>query len=287
MLTDRVQAARLPRRGPLIRELGVVALAYFVYFRVRGMTEGDWASALRNAKEIEGLERSLGIFVEPTLQAAILGHPWIVDLLNFIYLWGHWPVIGLAALWLYRTRPASYRLYRNAFLVSGAIGLCLFVVYPVAPPRLVGVEFVDTVAQRADVFRLLQPKELTNQYAAFPSLHFGWNLLVGIAVIEGTRRWTVRALGLLSPLAMLAAIVLTANHYLLDAVGGAIVALIGLIVAHALASWQLRPVPELRVAAVGGLGAQHSPDSRPHEQQTRAHVLFRRAEIEGRAGSLL
>ena len=216
------------RRKAFLREAGIVISAYFAYFVVRGATEGDVVSALRHARAIENLERSLGLFVEPALQAAIVGERWLVDLANWVYVWGHWPIIGLIAIWLYYSPPASYRLFRNAFLISGAIGLAIFMTFPTAPPRLAGLGLVDTVVQHSNFYHLLQPPQLTNQYAAFPSLHFGWNLLIGIAlVVESPRRW-LRLFGAALPVAMLAAVVLTANHYVIDAVAGAAVALIGL-----------------------------------------------------------
>ncbi len=222
------------RRVAFLRETALVLAAFFVYHLVRGATEGDVASALRHARAIEDIERSLGLFVEPTFQAAVVGERWLVDLANWVYLWGHWPVIGLIAIWLYRSRPTSYRLLRNAFLFSGAIGLDIFIAFPTAPPRLAGLGLVDTVVQHSNFYHLLQPPELTNQYAAFPSLHFGWNLLIGITLIVESPHKLSRLAGAALPLAMLAAVVLTANHYVIDAVAGAVVALIGLALARSL-----------------------------------------------------
>lgn len=280
--TPQMQRPKAHRRR-LLREAALVAGAYLAYFRVRGATEGDLATALQHADAVQTLERSLGIFVEPALQTAVLGKPWLVDLLNGLYLFGHWPVIVAAGIWLYTTRPQSYQLYRNAFLISGAIGLYFFFVFPTAPPRLAEFGLVDTVTERADIFRILQPRELTNQYAAFPSLHFGWNLLVGIALIQGSRRWSVRLLGLLSPLAMFAAIILTANHYLLDAAAGATVALIGLAAAHVLMTHQPHPVAALRNAAQGTLVVIRASTSAVIDEQMRVHIAARRAEAESRA----
>ncbi len=217
------------RRRPFVREVGLVAAAYFAYHLVRSATKGEVASAIEHARLLESAERALGLFVEPALQAAVVSERWLVDIANWTYVWGHWPVIGGVAIWLYYSRPASYRLLRNAFLISGATGLVLFMTFPAAPPRLAGLGLVDTVVEHSNFYYLLQPPQLTNQYAAFPSLHFGWNLLIGIALIREAPRIPVRAFGAALPLAMLAAVVLTANHYLIDAVAGGAVALIGLI----------------------------------------------------------
>jgi membrane-associated phospholipid phosphatase len=114
--------------------------------------------------------------------------------------------------------------------LSGAIGFLFFALLPVAPPRLVDPALIDTVTQQSSSYRALQPPGLTNQFAAFPSLHFGWNLLVGIAVWGATRSVPLRVLSVLGPAAMAAAVVVTANHYVLDLAGGAAVVLVALLV---------------------------------------------------------
>ena len=216
------------RRFPFLREIAGVLAAYFAYFAVRGATEGDVALAMEHARLVERFERALGLFIEPQLQAAILSERWLVDLANWVYVWGHWPVIAAVALWLYRSSPERYRLTRNAFLISGAIGLVIFTTFPVAPPRLADMGLVDTVVQRSNFYHVLQPPSLTNQFAAVPSLHSGWNLLIGIALFRESRHPVGRVIGVLLPVAMLAAVVLTANHYLVDTVAGGTIALIAL-----------------------------------------------------------
>jgi hypothetical protein len=134
-------------------------------------------------------------------------------------------------------RP-QYLLMRNAFLISGAIGLIIFVNFPTAPPRLLehhGVElgFVDTILLEYNASRPDTPSFFVNEYAAMPSLHIGWNLLVGITLWLATRNVLVRAFGVLMPLTMFAVIVLTANHYIVDAFAGFAVMMAGLILALA------------------------------------------------------
>jgi hypothetical protein len=221
-------------QGGLLREMALVIFAYFTYFAVRGITVGSEADAVANADNVVALERSLGIFREPAMQRAILDDRWLVDIMNWMYVWGHWPLIILVAVWLYLNWPASYRLYRNAFLISGAIGLVCFALFPVAPPRLADVDIVDTVTLHSNSYRVLQPPGLVNQYAAVPSLHFGWNLLIGIIFITHARSLPARALGIVIPVVMFMAIVLTANHYIIDAVAGGAVALTGLAIAASL-----------------------------------------------------
>jgi membrane-associated phospholipid phosphatase len=114
---------------------------------------------------------------------------------------------------------------------SGAIGMVVFVLYPVAPPRLADLGLVDTVALHSEAYRVLQPPAFSNLYAAMPSLHVGWNLLMGIAIATAAGHWLLRAVGYALPVLMAASVVLTANHYLVDVVAGAVVALLGLVIA--------------------------------------------------------
>jgi hypothetical protein len=212
-------------------EVCLILPAGLLYFLVRGLGRTDAALALANARDVIAVERSLGIFVEPTLQQAIADRPFLVNLFNWIYIWAHWPVILAWVIWMWCRHRGAYPLFRNAVLISGVAGMIVFALYPVAPPRLVdGLGLIDTVTLRSDSYRVLQPTALTNPFAAMPSLHFGWNLLVGIAIVRcAGNRWG-RIIGFLLPVAMFSAIVLTANHYLLDGVAGALFALAGLAV---------------------------------------------------------
>lgn len=220
-------------RFALAREFALVVCAYLAYFGVRGATVGSEAQALANAERIINLERQFGIFLEPSWQQIILPYQHVVDLMNWIYIWGHWPLIGLVAAWLYTRHQSKYRLFRNAFLVSGGIGLVMFATFPVAPPRLTDLEVVDTITVHSRSYRLLQPPGFVNQYAAMPSLHFGWNMLIGISLMMTVRHWLWKMGGALVPVAMFLAVILTANHYILDAVVGGAVAASGLVLAGA------------------------------------------------------
>ncbi|HXK34611.1 MAG TPA: phosphatase PAP2 family protein [Dehalococcoidia bacterium] len=216
------------------REVLIVVVAYFAYFLVRGLTEGSEDSALENAGLLIDLERSLGILWEPAWQETIIDSHRLVTFANWAYIWGHWPIIAIVAAWLYLHRRQTYFLYRNAFIISGGIGLVIFALFPVAPPRLTDLDVVDTVTSYSKAYRVLQPPALVNQYAAVPSLHFGWNLLVAIAVASSWRNVLAWSFAVIMPVVMFFAVVLTANHYILDAVAGAVVALAGLLIAWAM-----------------------------------------------------
>ncbi len=225
--------SRIPLpRGHLSRfafEIILIGIAYVSYQLVRGIVEGKVDTAFSNANGLVEVERSLGIFWEVQLQGLIIGNSFLIDLFNWIYIWGHLPVVGALAIWIYLFRRGVFARYRNAFLISGAIGLVFFVTLPMAPPRfLPGAGFIDTITVYDKVYHALQHPAFVNEYAAMPSLHLGWNLLVGLAVFETTKVWWARAFGLLLPVPMLASIIFTGNHYFLDAIAGVLVALAAL-----------------------------------------------------------
>lgn len=217
------------RGARFLFELSLLLPAYFAYHLVRGAMNGRADEAFVNGARLIQIEQALGIFWELSLQALILESQLLIAFFNGVYIWGHIPVIVGLAIWIFIFRPAVFARYRNAFLISGAIGLVFFITLPVAPPRFFGeAGFVDTVTLHNSAYRVLQPPALVNQYAALPSLHFGWNLLMGLAVFETTRSWLTKGLAMFMPTLMLAGIIVTGNHYILDAVLGAVVALAAL-----------------------------------------------------------
>jgi hypothetical protein len=229
-----IGSQRVRKHAPavgVVSELLLITLAAGVYAGVRAATEGQLAQALTNARQILDLEERLGIAWERGLQARILPSDALVTLANWIYIWGHWPVIVTVAIVLYARRRGHYYTLRNAMFISGGIGFVFFALLPVAPPRLFP-DFVDTILDRSDSYRTLQPPSLTNAIAAMPSLHFGWNLLVGIVVFTATGRIVVRAFAVAMPLAMGFAVVATANHFVLDVVVGGLLVLVAYVLAR-------------------------------------------------------
>jgi hypothetical protein len=214
----------------------LLAVAVATYFAVRSLTAGSAAVAERNADLLVDLERSVGLFVERDVQRAVVGIDGAVPVLNAIYIWGHWPVIAAVLGWLAWRRRDAFLVYRNALLISGVVGMVIVATFPVAPPRLMDLGFLDTVTMHSEAYRVLQPPAFTNQYAAMPSFHVGWDLLMGIALVrEGGRAW-LRVVGTALPLLMLVTVVATGNHYLVDAVVGDAIVLASL---H-LATWHHR-----------------------------------------------
>jgi hypothetical protein len=225
-------STRATHRGPaeLLAQLGLVVTCALLYFGVRGLTVGRPDRATAHGEGILRFEQTLGIAVERTMQGWVLAHQVLVKLANWVYLYGHWPVIIVVLIWLYARRRAHYYLLRNAMIVSGGIGLVIYATFPVAPPRFLGAPFVDTVKELTPSGRFKAPG-FVNEYAAMPSLHVGWNLLVGIVLFAAASAWIIRAFAVLNPVAMAFAVVLTANHYIVDVIAGCLIALCGLFIA--------------------------------------------------------
>lgn len=237
------------------RESAVVVFAIFMYFLIRGMMSTSVDRAYEHAYALVDLERALGIAWEADLQRWASGYPWLEAAMNSVYIYGHWPVIAGTLGWLLWKQGDQFRVFRNAMVISGLIGFVFFVLYPMAPPRfLTELGFVDTVLRDTSSYRVLQPPAFTNQYAAMPSLHVGWNLLMGIAIFQSTRHLLWRGFAVAMPLAMYLATVLTANHFVLDGVAGSMAALVGLVLARQLARARGALPDELPDPCSGGGG---------------------------------
>jgi len=241
MMVQRAAYRSITALG-VARETAIVAVAALLYFFVRGLIDGREADAFANARWLVDLESRLRLFWEPTLQQWSLETGWLDSVANWVYIWGHWPVIAATLVWLLlRHRPELSR-YRNAMLISGAIGVVCFVLFPMAPPRFLdSLGFVDTVTLESNAYRVLQPPSLTNQFAAMPSLHVGCNLLMGIALYRHATTRGAKLFGILMPIAMYTATILTANHYLLDGIVGSAVALTGLAAAEGIRNRRTAP----------------------------------------------
>jgi hypothetical protein len=225
--------AALPEGGTrwILTQTALIVAAIGVYFGVRGLTVGAVDLAETHARTIVEIERNLGIGFESTVQRPFEDPGVLQTLANWVYIWGHWPVIVATMIWLAFRHTAILLRLRDAMIVSGAMGMVVFASFPVAPPRLAGLGLVDTVTETSKAYRILQPPAFVNQYAAMPSLHVGWNLLVGMSLVTAAGSVAVRLFGYLLPVLMSIAVVVTANHYVLDVVVGIAFVLVGHAVA--------------------------------------------------------
>ncbi|MFI7407886.1 phosphatase PAP2 family protein [Streptomyces sp. NPDC049627] len=206
-------------RPPLVRELLLVAGLFLVYKLGRQLATGHTSEAFRNADRVWDLERAVRLPGEGSVQHLLLHGDTVVHIANTYYATVHFPATAAFLIWLYLRRPAHYVWARRVLAALTAAALVVHLAFPLAPPRMLAVSgLIDTGrVYGPSVYGAPQTDHLSNQFAAMPSLHFGWALMVAIGLIVATRsRW--RRLWLLHPLLTLLVIVGTANHYWLDAI---------------------------------------------------------------------
>ncbi|MEV4329171.1 bifunctional glycosyltransferase 87/phosphatase PAP2 family protein [Streptomyces sp. NPDC049597] len=238
---------RVLSRPNLLLELLVIRVGYSVYSRIRAAATGSVDAAESHARQIHSAEGALGIDIEHRVNQAVVRTDWLEAFLDFYYTSFHFLIPLCVLAILYVRRPWDYRWARSSLALATLLALLGFWLYPLAPPRLMpGMGFVDTVHGPQD---LAHPDygamtAVTNQYAAMPSLHFGWSLWCGIIVLVLAPRLWMKLVALLHPLFTVCAIVATANHWVLDAVGGAAVVGAGFGLTYALAGRR-----ELRIPA--------------------------------------
>ncbi|MFD9338623.1 bifunctional glycosyltransferase 87/phosphatase PAP2 family protein [Streptomyces sp. NPDC060028] len=217
---------RVLSRPNLLLELLLIRVGYSLYSHIRAAAPTSRSVAEANGSQIHGIEQALGIDIERAVNHAVVKMPWLEGFFNFYYTSFHFvvPLTILAAL--YWRRPGDYRWARASLGLATVLALIGFWLYPLAPPRLMpDLGFIDTVHGVQD---LAHPQygamtAISNQYAAMPSLHFGWSLWCGIVIVTLAPKAWQKLLGALHPLITVCAIVATANHWVLDAVGGAVV----------------------------------------------------------------
>jgi hypothetical protein len=216
---------------PWTIEIAIFAMALVVYQVSRALVVGEPSQAFENATHIINWERSWGLFVEASVQEWVLNHVQLTEMLNYFYMSAHWIVTVLFFAWIYKRHARVYPYVRNAFLAANAIALVVYMLYPVAPPRLMGGErFVDTLAHVSEID--LQGGMLSglfNPHAAVPSMHFGYAFMIAMVAVVLVRSWPLRLLALSYPAVVLFTIVGTANHYIADAVAGGIVIATGFL----------------------------------------------------------
>ena len=243
-MTTTTEAGADPRRGlRWWREVLYVIAFYAVYSVVRnnfGSAAVSAQDAFANAEIVIDIERALGLFVEEAVQQAFLPWEGFIRFWNIFYGTFHFVVTAVALIALYRRAPERYRLWRTTLAAMTGLAIIGFALFPLMPPRLVpgidpSYEFVDTLVTVGGLwsFDSGTMKSISNQYAAMPSLHIGWALWSTLVLVPLLRHPWSKALAIAYPVATLFAIVVTANHFWLDAVGGAIVLGAGFAVARA------------------------------------------------------
>ena len=232
----------LAGRHSLAAELAALVVLYALYETSRGVVAGDSAGAVRHARLIASLERSLHVFGELHVQDAARTVPGLVGTLGVLYLTLHLTVTGLYLLWLHRRRPAAFPVVRTALLTASALALIGFLAFPTAPPRLAALGIADTISHGGLDLNHGLVSALYNPYAAVPSMHVCYAGIVGASLCRHGGRAILRVLGAVYPALQLFVIVATGNHFFFDAATGAGVAAVSLLAA----SWVTRARPESR-----------------------------------------
>ncbi|GGV38034.1 membrane protein [Streptomyces longisporoflavus] len=262
---------RVTTRPNLLLELLLIRVGYSAYQQARlaatgGTNSGGRATAEHHGEQIHSIEQFLHIDVEHWVNHAVVKVGWLEEFFNFYYTSFHF-VVPLTVLGvLYVRRPADYRWARTALGFATILALVGFWLYPLAPPRLMpDLGFIDTVHGVQD---FTKPEygtltALTNQYAAMPSLHFGWSLWCGVVIVALAPKWWMKALGLLHPLFTVSAIVATGNHWILDAVGGAAVVGAGFGLGYLLAGPRVGRTLKVATGAEPATGSEPVPGAKP------------------------
>jgi membrane-associated phospholipid phosphatase len=208
-----------------IRQLLLFAGAYYLYRLVRGFVDGQAGLAFENARTLVHIERSLGLFFEPGLQAWAKGEEWLLTFANWMYVNSHFLVTTTFLVWLYIARNHAFYFVRNMFMVAMGFALVGYLAYPTAPPRFLPEwGFTDTVANFVGESAENSADVLYNPFAAVPSMHVAFALMIAIPAFRLVRRRPLKVFWAAYPALVTFVVVVTANHYWVDAALGAMVA---------------------------------------------------------------
>ncbi len=208
------------------REGSLLLLGYAAYMLLRQVFPDDLEVVGRaNAARVIDVERTLRIYWEPTIQSSLLSEAsWVVTFFNWAYSLGFLPVLVPGALVLMTLRYESFVYFRRVFLISYVMTWALWLTMPVTPPRLLPeLGFIDSIDAMGPAF--YSSKEAIafyNQHSAMPSMHFGWTLLFSVMLLKTGNR-VLQLFGAVYPVVALGAIIVTGNHYFLDAVVGGVI----------------------------------------------------------------
>ena len=251
MLATRLTIDRVARAWSWLRrrdglhQILIVVGGFEAYEGLRRVITPNWPVAFDNAARIEELERWGHFAWEQSLQRLFLGMPDLVQAMNIFYFVGHFVLTGVFFTWLYFRSRDGFRSVRDAFLIATAISLFIHWQFPTAPPRLAGVGLQDTLRSFSGIdIGSPHSAPFSNPVAAVPSLHAGFALGVAYGVVKYARRTWVKALGVVYPLLVVLTIVVTGNHFIVDALAGMLVMSIGFMAAPRLPTRRHRAILE-------------------------------------------
>ncbi|PKV85880.1 phosphatase PAP2 family protein [Streptomyces sp. TLI_146] len=272
-------------------ELPLIAIVYAAYSAGRLLVSGSESQAVDHGLAILRMEKYLHINAEHPLNRLFTRTPSLGIPADFAYASLHYLVTPAILVWLFRRRPVQYRAARTWLMLSTLLGLVGFSLLPTCPPRLLDAShgFVDTMAQYSsygwwggDASAPRGMGGMTNQYAAMPSLHVGWALWCGVMLWRFGGSRLTRVLGVLYPLTITFVVMGTANHYLLDAVAGAAVMGLGLLLSRP--AMRLADAVRARVAP-GSFGARAPIVSAGCKTSTGERIPGQRTSDDSTAGA--
>ncbi|MFE5854190.1 phosphatase PAP2 family protein [Streptomyces sp. NPDC056500] len=232
----RFKDLRSPRRPRIWFEILLIAVSYWTYSLIRNAVPEQKTQALKNADWIWDAEKAIGLAFEESVNHAVNSVTWLIVGMNYYYATLHFIVTIGVLVWLYRWHPGRYAAARLVLFATTGVALVGYYLHPLAPPRLMnGQNFIDTVLVHETWGSMASGdlKNMSNQYAAMPSMHIGWSLWCGLIIFALASTPWAKILGALYPVATLIVIVATANHFWLDAVGGIICLAFGFALSYA------------------------------------------------------
>jgi len=274
---------RRPTRLYWWKEAGLVIAFYLVYSFTRNRFGSHRVEigeeplhAFNNAIRVIDWEKALHLFHEPQIQSHFLDYTVFLQFWNTFYGTAHFVVTAAAFIWLYRARPEIFPLWRNVLGATTALAIVGFSLFPLMPPRLLDSTelyggarleaeqhagpfgFDDTLEDYGGPwsFDSGAMQRVSNQYAAMPSLHIAWSTWCALVMWQLTRKRWARVLIVLYPVMTLFGIVVTANHYFLDAAGGLLTLGVGYLIGRGLFEWNAR-----RLGRADGALADRAPTS--------------------------
>ena len=245
-----IQSRLLPHGWlDVLRQFLLFGLAYVAYRVVRGVVETQGTAAFQHAREVIQIERTLHVFVEPSVQAWASGSHTVMAIASWLYVNAQFTVTVGALIYIYVRQNRTFYHVRDTLLIAMAIALVGYAVFPTAPPRFLPEwGFVDSVTEMTGLTSHSSTlfSNFVNPYAAVPSMHIAFALIIAWPLARMTRRPLVRALWWAYPLLIAFVIIATGNHFILDALLGALTAVLSGYAARGLvrvraAAWPLAP----------------------------------------------
>jgi PAP2 superfamily protein len=208
-----------------LRQLALFGGAYYAYRLVRGFVDGQAGLAFDHARMLVDAERAMGLFFEPGLQTWAKGEDWILAGANWMYVNSHFVITTTFLIWLYLARNHAYYYVRNMFMIGMGLALVGYMAFPTAPPRFMPEwGFSDTVASFVGETAEQSANVLYNPFAAVPSMHVAFALMIAVPAVKLVKTRALKVLWSFYPLLVTFVVVVTANHFWLDAALGVMVA---------------------------------------------------------------